>query len=72
VVESKADDKFPVVSAASIAAKVVRDKELKDWAFKENFPEGQKPDSNWGCGYPSDPLAKAWIRRNFDPVFGFP
>lgn len=31
--ESKADDTYPVVSAASIVAKVNRDHLLKDWTF---------------------------------------
>jgi ribonuclease H2 subunit A len=33
--ESKADDKYPVVSAASIVAKVSRDMQLHEWLFKE-------------------------------------
>lgn len=33
--ESKADDKYPVVSAASIVAKVSRDMQLHEWVFKE-------------------------------------
>ena len=35
IVESKADDTYPIVSAASIAAKVTRDHELNDFVFKE-------------------------------------
>lgn len=26
----------------------------------------------FGCGYPSDPLTKKWLKDVFDPVFGFP
>lgn len=33
IVESKADANHPVVSAASICAKVVRDKTLEEWKF---------------------------------------
>ena len=35
ICESKADDTFPVVSAASIVAKVTRDSILRDWVFTE-------------------------------------
>lgn len=35
IVESKADFNYPVVSAASICAKVTRDNVLKDWQFEE-------------------------------------
>jgi len=48
-VEKKADSKFPIVSAASICAKVCRDKVLSNWKFKEN-PE---MDRNFGSGYTS-------------------
>ncbi len=69
IVESKADFNFPVVSAASICAKVTRDQVLSQWKFPEKITE---IDSDYGCGYPSDPKAKAWLRRNFDGAFGFP
>lgn len=35
IVESKADDTYPVVSAASICAKVTRDTDLETFDFKE-------------------------------------
>ena len=35
IVESKADNNYPVVSAASICAKVTRDHVLEDWKFEE-------------------------------------
>jgi ribonuclease H2 subunit A len=67
-VASKADSKYPVVSAASIVAKVIRDRNLEGW----KFPEGDHISREFGCGYPSDPITKQWLRDNFDPVFGFP
>ena len=68
-VKAKADSLFPVVSAASIFAKVTRDKAVKNWQFVENL---QDLDSDYGSGYPSDPKTKAWLRKHVDPVFGFP
>lgn len=67
-VESKADATYPIVSAASICAKVCRDRAVKTW----RFPENVKASENYGSGYPSDPSTKAWLRQNIDPVFGFP
>lgn len=66
-VESKADATYPIVSAASICAKVCRDKTVKSWNFGGN---GSK-DREYGSGYPSDPKTKSWLRSNVDPVFGF-
>ncbi|MDG6986073.1 MAG: ribonuclease HII [Nitrososphaerota archaeon] len=58
----KADRDFPVVSAASIVAKVTRDREVE--ALKEIH-------GDFGSGYPSDPATKAffteWMRRG-DPL----
>lgn len=42
---------FPIVSAASICAKVTRDAALKNWKFIER--PGEDIDSNWGSGYPN-------------------
>ena len=61
-VESKADFNYPVTSAASICAKVTRDARVK---------EISKEIGDIGCGYPSDPITKAWLKDNVDPVFGF-
>lgn len=56
VVSKKADSLYPVVSAASIVAKVNRDLLIQ-------------PD--WGSGYPADPNTVAWLNKSIDPVFGF-
>jgi len=60
VAEHKADDKYPVVSAASIIAKVTRDSMLKEIA--KEFGE------DIGSGYPSDPVTVGfiakWIKEN--------
>jgi ribonuclease H2 subunit A len=68
-VAKKADSLFPIVSAASICAKVFRDECLKRWKFIERDVTW---DCQFGCGYPSDPQTKDWLTRNLDPVFGFP
>lgn len=55
-VSKKADSLFPVVSAASICAKVSRDKALSTWKFREIPFSGIKSEKNqefkWGSGYP--------------------
>lgn len=68
VVEKKADSKFPIVSAASICAKVCRDKAITNWHFKENPEVSRK----YGSGYTSDPVTKTWLRQSVDHIFGFP
>lgn len=52
VSEHHADEKYRVVSAASIVAKVVRDREIKKLAKKYG---------EIGSGYPSDPVTIRWL-----------
>jgi len=58
VSEHRADTKYPVVSAASIIAKVERDRAISRL---------QRRFGNFGCGYPTDPktldFLKEWIRE---------
>lgn len=58
-VEKKADDKFPIVSGASVCAKVSRDQWVESLGF------------NAGSGYPSDPNTKRWLRENIHPWYGW-
>lgn len=62
VVEHKADEKFPIVSAASIVAKVERDKTIKKLARK------YREYGELGSGYPSDTktlkFIETWVRKN--------
>jgi len=67
-VAAKADAKFPIVSAASICAKVARDRVLNAWKFSER----KEFSRDYGSGYPSDPNTKSWLQQCVDPVFGFP
>lgn len=66
-VEKKADATYPVVSAASICAKVTRDHALKVW----NFTEGVEV-AEFGSGYPGDPVTKKFLVDHCNPVFGYP
>ncbi|XP_044739109.1 ribonuclease H2 subunit A [Chrysoperla carnea] len=68
-VEKKADSLFPIVSAASICAKVTRDHALKVWKFPEEIESDYK---EFGSGYPNDPLTKKFLVKHMDPVFGYP
>jgi ribonuclease HII len=58
ICEHKADVKYPIVSAASIIAKVERDKVISQL---------QKKYGNIGCGYPTDSntikFLEVWIRK---------
>jgi len=59
VAENFADRKYPEVGAASIIAKVTRDKEIEQLA---------RSHGEIGSGYPSDPVTmeflKNWLKRN--------
>ena len=69
-VSEKADSRFPVVSAASICAKVIRDDILSKWDFEEPHLKGA--EKGWGSGYPGDAQTKKWLVDNCDHLFGFP
>lgn len=58
-VKSKADSLFPIVGAASIVAKVLRDDLLRQSGVMAS-------------GYPGDVATVEWLRENVDFVFGFP
>jgi ribonuclease H2 subunit A len=66
VVESKADAKYPIVSVASIIAKVTRDR-CMETLQKENAALG-----DLGSGYPGDAKTKAWLERQFDRKRPYP
>jgi len=68
-VSKKADALFPCVSAASICAKVVRDRTLAGWRCPERL---QLDLQKLGSGYPADPATKRFLQTDLDPVFGFP
>jgi len=68
VVESKADANYAPCSAASVVAKVVRDRMLENW----NYSESSDMTHDFGSGYPSDPKCKSWMEKLSDPVFGYP
>ncbi|GAB2220711.1 hypothetical protein Droror1_Dr00008379 [Drosera rotundifolia] len=69
VVAKKADSLYPVVSGASIVAKVTRDRALHDWIFDET---AESMHRGFGSGYPGDPETKAWLEHHKHSVFGFP
>lgn len=56
-IEHKADLNHPVVSAASIIAKVIRDNEIEKLKKILNV--------DFGSGYPSDPITIAFLEKNF-------
>jgi len=58
ICEHKADFNYPVVSAASILAKVTRDAEIEN--IKKQF------NVDFGSGYPSDPKTRDFLEKNVD------
>jgi len=68
VVESKADANYAPCSAASVVAKVMRDRMLESWKYSESSDISH----DFGSGYPSDPKCKSWMEQLSDPVFGYP
>jgi ribonuclease H2 subunit A len=78
-VAKKADSLYPVVSAASVCAKVTRDAAL-DVCYEPyhnrsmqagEAAEGAKVNIAWGSGYPSDARTSTWLKQNMDPLFGW-
>jgi len=78
-VAKKADSLYPVVSAASVCAKVTRDAALEvcyepyhDRAVSAGeLAQDAQVSIPWGSGYPSDPRLKEWLKHNMDPMFGW-
>ena len=60
--EHKADVKFPVVSAASILAKVTRDSEIEKLQKKIKEPIGS--------GYSSDPVTQEFLKNSYEKYPG--
>ncbi len=58
IVEHKADYKYEIVGAASIIAKVTRDKEVRSIEKKYKI--------SVGSGYPSDPRTAEFIKENWN------
>ncbi|MFH1173823.1 MAG: ribonuclease HII [archaeon] len=56
IAEHKADVNYPIVSAASILAKVLRDREIAK--IQKTMVE------NFGSGYPSDPRTVAFLKEH--------
>lgn len=71
-VSKKADSLFPVVSAASICAKVIRDQCIVKWKFLEKIDPKFHSNYDYGSGYPGDPKTKAFLKAVFDKMFGYP
>ncbi|KAF1944887.1 hypothetical protein EJ02DRAFT_463736 [Clathrospora elynae] len=75
-VAKKADSLYPVVSAASVCAKVTRDAAL-DVCYEPYHNQDMAAEEGagvrvaWGSGYPSDARTTTWLKQNMDPLFGW-
>jgi ribonuclease HII len=58
VVAHKADKRYPIVAAASILAKVIRDREITKLKRRYNV--------EFGSGYPSDEFTKRFLEKNYN------
>lgn len=63
VSEHKADRNYPIVSAASIIAKVERDKEIADLKEKHG---------DFGCGYPTDQKTISFLQQCLQKLGEYP
>lgn len=63
VSKHKADRIYPIVSAASIIAKVERDREVADLKVKYG---------DFGCGYPTDPKTIMFLRECLEKYGDYP
>ncbi|HIH42633.1 TPA: ribonuclease HII [Candidatus Woesearchaeota archaeon] len=68
IAEHKADFNYPVVSAASILAKVTRDAEIHKIEQKVRKELGNAV--NIGSGYPSDPYTQKFLKENYKKFTG--
>ncbi|ABN65548.2 predicted protein [Scheffersomyces stipitis CBS 6054] len=66
-VAKKADSIYPIVSTASVMAKVTRDANIRWYNHNLDVLKGHK----LGSGYPSDPNTSKWLNGNVDKVFGW-
>ncbi len=62
VVENRADDKYEIVGAASIVAKVLRDRSVAE------LREKHQNLGDLGSGYPSDPKTKRFVEQNVEAI----
>lgn len=58
IAEHHAESKFPIVAAASIIAKVTRDREIEK--IKKEI------GIEFGSGYPSDPITQKFLKENYN------
>lgn len=63
-VTKKADSLFPIVSTASMVAKVTRDYNLEYFCDQLGY-------GDIGSGYPADPATKQWQTKFIDSIFGW-